>query len=355
MDSYGSQKARISIFVVTVLVLIARLSYQDAQGSSPTGEEYSEADQVKIYLPMLFNVSIVNGSNPLYTGPPPENPTWLEYVNYIRSLAGLSPVVDNSDWSQGDWLHSRYMVKNDFIGHSEDPNNYWYSSEGDLAARTSNLLASSSHTTTDFAAISGWIQAPFHGVGILDPQLQQVGFGSFRQQDGGFQMSAALDVLRGLRDLPEAVIFPIAWPGDGTSVPLIAHSGEYPNPLSSCPGYSAPAGLPIILQVGAGELSPQVTSHSFRSGSQELPHCVFSESTYFNPDRSAQSLGRAILDSRDAIVLIPENPLLPGNHYSVSITVNGEAHQWSFSTTAETSTNKSWLADNSATWEYSLP
>ena len=107
MDSYGSQKARISIFVVTVLVLIAWLSYQDAQGSSPTGDEYSEADQVKIYLPMLFNVSIVNGSNPLYTGPPPENPTWLEYVNYIRSLAGLPPVVDNSDWSQGDWLHSR--------------------------------------------------------------------------------------------------------------------------------------------------------------------------------------------------------------------------------------------------------
>lgn len=355
MNYYIYQKAIIGIFVVMVLALLSWISVQDAQGSSPTGEEYSEADQVKIFLPMLFNVSILDGGDPPYSGPPPENPTWLEYVNYIRSLAGLSPVAENSDWSQGDWLHARYMVKNDFIGHSEDPNNDWFSSEGDLAARTSNLLASSSHTATDNAAVSGWIQAPFHGVGILDPQLQQVGFGSFREQDGGFQMGAALDVLRGLGVVPDAVTFPIAWPGEGASVPLTAHTGEYPNPLTSCPGYSAPAGLPIILQVGSGELTPQVTSHSFRSGGQDLPHCLFDETSYTNPDHSSQSLGRAILDSRDAIVLIPRDPLVPGKTYSVSISVNGDSHQWSFSTAPEASTTRSWLADHEENWEISLP
>lgn len=355
MSRFSISKARIGFIFVIILVLISWISYEDALGSSSSDEGVSGSDQVRIFLPMLFNIDKVAGSMQPYTGPPPENPTWLEYMNYLRSLAGLPAVVDNVNWSWGDWLHSRYMVKNDYIGHSEDPNNSWFSSDGDLAARSSNLLASSSGTTTDNAAISGWFQAPFHGVGIIDPQLQKVGFGSFREQDGGFQMAAALDVLRGLGDLPDTVTFPIAWPGEGASVPLTAHTGEYPDPLSSCPGYSAPAGLPLILQVGPGDLTPQVSSHSFRSGSQELPHCVFDETSYSNPDRSAQFLGRAILNSRDAIVLIPREPLVPGRTYSVSITESGETHQWSFSTTSETRTTSSWLADDGADWELSLP
>ena len=340
------------IYVVMILALLSWHSNLDAQGAV-RGEE--EISVVEIYLPMVVNVSMVSAGLKPYTGPPPENPTWLEYINYFRGLAGLPSVLGNPSWSQGDWMHSRYMVKNDYIGHNEDPRNSWFSNDGDLAARTSNLLASSSHTATDNSAISGWMQAPFHGVGMLDPQLREVGFGSFREQDGGFQMGAALDVLRGLQDLPDSVRLPIAWPGEGTKVPITSHTGEYPNPLSSCAGYSTPAGLPVILQVGAGELSPQVSTHTFKTGNQDLPHCVFDESTYTNPDRAAQSLGRAILDSRDAIVLIPKAPLVPGNTYSVSITVNGDTHQWSFSTTEATSSTKSLLVGESAEIPFSTP
>jgi len=346
-------KVRACISTGLTMTVILFSSFQSAQGLPISEEADSESMQVRIYLPMLFNVAAVTGGMQPYTGPPPDNPTWLEEINYFRSLAGLPEVVDDSDWSQGDWLHSRYMVKNDLISHSEDPSKPWFSNEGDLAARSSNLLVSSSHTATDLKAIAGWMQAPFHGLGMLDPQLRRVGYGSYRELDGGFQMGAALDVLRGLQDLPDAVTFPIVWPGDGTQVPLIAHSGEYPNPLSSCPGYIAPAGLPLILQIGAGDLSPQVTAHSFMSGNEALAHCVFDESSYTNPDHSAQSLGRAILDSRDAIVIIPMEPLTPGRNYSISVTVNGETHRWSFSTTAETTTTKSWLMDDGAYWEFS--
>ncbi|GAH44015.1 unnamed protein product, partial [marine sediment metagenome] len=43
-------------------------------------------------------------------------------------------------------------------------------------------------------------------------------------------------------------------------------------------------------------------------------------------------------DSRDAIILIPRNPLTPGASYTVSITVSGQTHTWSFtvSSTAKT-------------------
>ena len=355
MKKISIQAARICIYVVLALGLTSWLSYEDALGSSFRDDESTEAGQLRLYLPMLVNIDGVNTGSQPYTGPPPENPTWLEYINYFRSLAGLAAVDDNASWNQGDWLHSRYMVKNDFIGHSEDPGNTWFSSEGDLAARTSNLLASSSHTASDLAAIDGWIQAPFHGVGILDPQLQRVGFGSFREQDGGFQTGAALDVLRGLGELPDTIHFPIAWPGDGASVPITSHTGEYPNPLSSCFGHSSPAGLPIILQIGAGEKTPHVTSHSFRLDNLELSHCVFDGTTYHNPDNFAESLGRAILNSRDAIVLIPKEPLITGNTYSVSITVNGAAHKWSFSTTDEHSATNLALGVHDADWHFSWP
>ena len=354
MNKNCSKAIKMCTCMLIICGMIMWPIYGDVQGASSPDDGSTEAGQAKIYFPMLINVNVTTYGSQPYTGPPPENPTWLEYINYFRSLAGLAKVQDNPGWSQGDWLHSRYMVKNDYIGHNEDPGNSWFTSEGDSAARTSNLLASSRHTATDLAAIEGWIQAPFHGVGILDPQLQQVGFGSFRELDGGFQMSAALDVLRGLQELPDTVQFPIAWPGEGASVPITSHTGEYPNPLSSCTGYSSPAGLPIILQIGAGDRTPQVTFHSFRQGDLELPHCVFDETTYNNPDHSAESLGRAILNFRDAVVLIPKEPLIPGNTYFVSITVNGESHQWSFLTADGISKTQSALTEYEYDWHLGL-
>ena len=347
--------SKLSIWMVITFGLIVWLIFGSAQEAFSAADDSTESVELRVYLPMLVNADLTNSTLQPYTGPPPEEPTWLEYLNYFRSLAGIAAVNGNASWSQGDWLHSRYMVKNDFIGHSEDPGNAWYSNEGDLAARTSNLLASSSHTATDLAAIEGWMQAPFHGVGILDPQLHQVGYGSFREQIGGLQMGAALDVLRGLQDLPDAVEYPIAWPGEGVTVPLFSHTGEYPDPLSSCAGYSSPAGLPIILQIGAGEITPQVTSHSFKRGNLELPHCVFDETSYNNPDGFAESLGRAILNFRDAIILIPRAPLIPGEAYSVSITVNGESLQWSFFAADDAGITRSVLKGNENNWYFGLP
>jgi len=269
------------------------------------------------------------------TSPPPG---WLIYVNYYRGMAELPPVTENASWSYGDWLHARYIVKNDVVQHTEDPSNPWCTPEGLAAAQASNLTSHYDVNASDEYAIDSWMQAPFHAVAVLDPQLLQVGYGSYREADGGLQMGAGLDVIRGLGSIPLFVEFPVKWPSDGASVPLTLHWGEYPSPLTSCPGYSSPSGLPIILQIGPGNLIPNVTSHSFMQGSTPLEHCVFDETSYSNPDGSQQRLGRGILNSRDAIILIPRNPLTPGASYTVSITVSGQTHTWSFtvSSTAKT-------------------
>jgi hypothetical protein len=260
--------------------------------------------------------------------PPPEN--WLDAVNYYRRMAGLPDVSENITYSTGDRYHARYMVKNDYIGHSEDPANSWYTVEGAQAAATSNAMVSSNVNATDLDAINMWMDGPFHALGILDPELHEVGFGSYRENIGSWRMGAALDVIRGLGSLPPTISFPIYFPGDGTYMPLLTHSGESPSPLTSCPGYTEPSGPPIMLQIGDGSQTPNVTATSFRENGVAREHCVFDETNYTNPDSGSQSLGRSILNMRDAIVIMPRSPLAPGAKYTVSITVNGSTYTWTF-------------------------
>lgn len=144
-------------------------------------------------------------------------------------------------------------------------------------------------------------------------------------------MSAGLDVIRGLGSVPASVSFPIRWPGDGMTVPLRQHYGETPSPLTSCPGYATPSGLPVLLIFGGGDPAPVVTAHSFAQGGTALECCVFDGTTYANPDAYLQGLGRSILRGRNAVALVPRAPLTPGATYTASITVNGIAHQWTFS------------------------
>ena len=275
---------------------------------------------------------------PSATSSPTVTPTdvtdWFSYINLIRSDTNLSLVSENATWSDGCWHHARYMVKNDVIIHDEDSNNPWYSEAGKLAAQNSNLMISSNYNASDIEAIDLWLTGPFHGIGILDPQVKQVGFGSYQESTGIWQYGACLDVLRGLvGDEPPAGTYPVKWPGASSPMRFLQFSGnESPDPLTSCPGYSAPSGPPIMLQIGSGDQSPTVSSHSFSSNGTPLEHCIFDETNYTNPNSSYQSLGRSILNSRDAIVLIPRQVLNPDTKYAVTITVNGVTYSWEIMT-----------------------
>ncbi|UCC63488.1 MAG: CAP domain-containing protein [Anaerolineae bacterium] len=266
-------------------------------------------------------------TRPLLVPPPEEG---LGAVNYFRALAGLPPALENQAYSRGAWYHARYMVKNDYLGHHEDRANAWYTSEGAQAGVNSNLMVSGDVNATDLRAVRVWVQAPFHLVGIIDPALREVGFGSYREAIGVWRMGAALDVLRGLGSVPSTVSFPVYYPRDNAYMPVLEHSTESPSPLTSCPGYSAPSGPPIVLQIGDGRETPHVTATSLRRDGTEIAHCIFDETSYTNPDAALQALGRSILDARDAIVVMPRDRLASGSVYTVSIAVNGAVHRWSF-------------------------
>lgn len=263
------------------------------------------------------------------TSPNPND--WMSYTNYYRGMSQVQPLTENTSWSADCEKHAIYIVKNDILEHDEDPSNQYYTPGGQTAAQSSDLAASYDINDGIKFTLETWMQAPFHAIAILDPALRTSGYGIYHENDGGLVMGAAIDVVRGRTTPPADTPFPIKFPGDGSEINLRLHWGETPDPLTSCPGYTAPVGLPITLQLGSGNITPSVTAHSFTTASgTALEHCVFDETNYYNPSDYEQYWIRSILDQRDAIVLIPKEPLSPGETYKVSITTNGKTYAWSF-------------------------
>jgi Ca2+-binding RTX toxin-like protein len=274
-------------------------------------------------------------------------PEWLATINFHRTATNLPPVRENPIAGLGAVAHSKYMVKNG-VTHYEDPGNQWYTPEGAKAGASGNVAGGFGHNTTDVDDIEGWLRAPFHAAGILDPYLTEVGYGAYREAGGGITTGATLVLQGEYGSVPSSVKFPITWPGDGQIIPASIRDyegGEWPDPLTSTgnPSYTAPSGLPLLLQLGTGDLTPNVTAHSFSRGGTQLAHAVFDETNYINPNNGVleaygpgsgfnndQEVGRSLLNSNDMVLLVPRDPLLPGETYTASITANGQTYTRSF-------------------------
>jgi hypothetical protein len=305
------------IFLTGILILTLGFpTLVQAKGSWPG----------KIFLP-LVSAPAGQDSNPAPL--PPVTAGWLGHLNVYRAAAGLTALTENTTWSDGDQKHSRYTVANNELAHTEDTSKPYYTPEGKTAAANSNVMAYSSTAGTDDYAIDLWMEGPFHALGILDPHLTSTGFGSFRDPKApGMQMAAALDVLRGRGNLPVGFAYPAMWPGSGSSVSLADYSGgEWPDPLTPCPGYTTPTGLPIILQLGDGSQPTALGAASISHGSAHLAACAYDGQTYKG---DSTGTANAILKGRQAIVLIPRAPLVHGETYTVSITDHARVYTWSF-------------------------
>ncbi len=253
---------------------------------------------------------------------------WLDRVNRIRAIGGVAPVSEDLALSDGCWYHARYMAENNWIGHTENPAWPYYRSEGATAAANSNLYLGIGGN----AAIDGWMRAPFHAIGIIDPRLQTTGFGTYTTLGG--RPAAALDVLRGRGTTTAS--FPLVWPGNDREMPYLTYPGnENPDPLAGT-GWTLPTGAPIYAQFGTGAANPVITASRLSTGGQDLEHRVLSEFTYTNSDADLQALGRSILGTRDAVAIMPRAPLLANHRYDVEITANGQQYSWSFYTSDRT-------------------
>ncbi|MBV8773663.1 MAG: hypothetical protein JO166_15250 [Deltaproteobacteria bacterium] len=266
---------------------------------------------------------------------------WLVPLNHYRAMVGLAPVTADPQLSRGDLRHSHYLAVNygplgaklslGADAHTEDPAKPAFTADGAAAARASDIDWSwNPHSRPKPSwAIGNWMQVPFHRMQIINPYLPKVGYGSDCQ---GVVCFAALntgsDVTRPAA-MPELWPRPVAFPPDGSVMPTGQFSEEWPSPLTSCPGYVSPAGLPITLELGY-MLVPDLSDYSVTDVDHSTPieACAFNADTYVNPDTIAQTAARAILREFGAIIVMPRQPLSSGR-YAVSVTA-GKKYSWAF-------------------------
>jgi len=274
---------------------------------------------------------------------PAEVAAWLVPLNRYRATVGLAPVTVDAQLSRGDLLHSHYLAVNyasqlpdlglGAEAHTEDPAKPGFSAEGAAAAQASDVdwtWGPHSRPMSSWA-IDNWMQVPFHRMPIINPYLRRVGYGSDCQ---GAVCFAALNTGTDADPLPATPSpwpKPLVFPADGSVMKAGTFSGEWPDPLTACRGYTSPAGIPITLELGH-LIQPGFSDYSIKradANSSSIEACAFDADTYVNSDPAAQSGARAILSHYGAIVIVPRRPLSPGR-YVVALTA-GQRYTWSFS------------------------
>ena len=73
----------------------------------------------------------------------------------------------------------------------------------------------------------------------------------------------------------------------------------------------------------------RLSAYQIARDGRALDSCGIDATTYRNPVSTEQERGRAILAEQGAAIIIPRDPLPPGQ-YQVTATLNDPAYQWSF-------------------------
>lgn len=245
----------------------------------------------------------------------------VERYNLYRSLTHVPPIELDAYLSLGCQYHAYYLAINnidlrdaELTAHSEDPDLPGYTSHGDYAGRSSIIYQG----VTPVEAIDNWFRTFYHRLGLLDPNLHYIGFGSLSE----YQI---LDMLSGRVTGPIAVSSYVHYPSsEMTNVP-VDYKREIPHPIPS----DDSLGIPITVEFfGSSGL------HIVRVESQvtDLDTGTLIDCYRQLPDEPF------LADwSRDQLIaLIPHDPLPSGHTFRVSINamVDGEnwSEEWEFST-----------------------
>jgi hypothetical protein len=273
-------------------------------------------------------------------------PDWLKRANYYRGLEGMPPTAEDPKLSDGDFKHARYLAKYwlrehhmppGIEMHSKTMGDPWYTPEGFAAAKTSwptperisvtkagGVIPIYPGNLGGESAIDEWMSGPFHRVSILYPGQRLLGYGQYCEAG----ICAAALSAQGVPTFG-ADPAPIMFPASGSSVTLTTFRNEWPDPLTSCPGYKWPTGLPITLQF-YGRVAPRLSAYSVTRFGTSVETCGFDAFSYVGGDTATQSHARDLLKRMGVIVLVPRPAFVSGDEYTVSITANNQVYKWHF-------------------------
>ena len=325
------------------------------------------------------NAGAQQPANPTSPGVPPDFASSANArVNYYRAMAKLPPVVNDSAISAGALNHARYLVKNGIAGGDivldkqrlhfeipqdafrwEDKGKPFYTDEGASAGRDAVVLAAREINISGAEFVDRMMTMPFSGLIPMVPQFSIVGLGAYCDPGqcaivipGRFALEKSVRIA--LYDGPASdrlwnpslglipletgrLRAPVEFPPDGATVDLQSYAGgDYPDPLSSCPGYKAPTGTPISIQLGQGygpDGSLEVSSDFVTRDGVEIETCLITAASYASRNAEQTEFGKAGLVRIGAAVLLPREPLASG-HYKVAVKESGQLYEWGFTVAA---------------------
>ncbi len=302
-------------------------------------------------------------------------------LNYYRAMAKLPPVVDDSALSAGAYDHARYLVKNGIGGGDivldkqklqiqvrQEPAKFeikgkpFYSDRGASAGVRSVILNARQIDLSGAEFVDRLLAMPFSGLTAMVPQFSLVGLGAYCDSGEcaivipgryGLEKSVRLELYDGPASdrlwNPGLGLIPaetgrlkaaVEFPPNGATIDWQSYpGGEYPDPLTACPGYKAPTGAPISIQLGEGygaDGSLEVSSNLVSRDGVELETCLITAASYNGRDTQETTTGKEGLKAIGAAVIIPREPLAPG-HYKVALKEADKLYEWSFTVAAPAS------------------
>jgi cysteine-rich secretory family protein len=329
---------------------------------------------------LLFAVrAIAQPATTPSTGVPPDFASSArERVNYYRAMAKLPPIVDDSAISAGAQNHARYLVKNGVAGGDimldnrqlhfqipqdafrwEEKGKPFYTDDGASAGRYAAVVTTPEINLSGADFVNLVMTMPFSGLIPMVPQFSVAGLGAYCDPGQcaiviAYRFALEKSTRIALYDGPASdrmwnpnlglipmetgrLRSPVEFPPDGATVNLQSFAGEdFPDPLSSCPGYKAPTGTPISIQLGEGygaDGTLEVTSASVTRDGANIDTCLITAASYIGRDDSETHIGKTGLAGIGAAVILPHDPLAPG-HYNVALRENGKLYTWSFTVAA---------------------
>jgi len=284
----------------------------------------------------------------------------MEAWNFWRDYLGLPRVREDPEWGFRAWLHRRYLAMNadrNPFAHDEDLSYPFSSPEGREAGRRGNEAAAFRKSNgrpawvPEETRISWWIAAPFHRFNMIDPRAANGGFGVYKDVgpvlgwgDGWGRTWANLPNLYGGSPGTRPQLFPTP----DRAVALNRYLGaENPNPTAPCSNPSRPRVRPFLTREGLtwddgngmvwDPIGLPITLQTFPSAPVDTevldarltrlsdgalnPLCAYGSLQYWEGRDFWYQGAQRTLRSEGAVIVLPHDPLTPGEAYEAHLKV----------------------------------
>ncbi len=256
----------------------------------------------------------------------------LNYLNEIRTAAGLDAYTSNSSLDNAAENHAQYLTYHNLFSHYEDEDNYpdlytgvYPLDRGEYEGYEykyygENLSAGDSNI---YESIDGLISAIYHRFGFLDFKNNEIGIGSSYDEDYTYKSVYNFDMGNQTTTINTELKY-ILWPYKNSErFQTSFNNTEYPAPLPECKTGGI-AGNPISIEFNPAQ-NDAITMKSFKLFKDDA-----TEITNVKDPSSVENL------NENQFVLFPMNSLSLDSKYSVEFkyTENDEEKSisWSFRT-----------------------